>query len=211
MRTPGHKAPRGGADRRRAGLCMLALLLAGCAASRPGIGIAPAPGAPVVAVLPFDNLSERTDAGDVTTRIFVAQLSGLGVCRVLEPGEVEAALEGAQIRSASVLTYAQIKELGERLKTRHLLMGTVLESTKLRTAETEVPAVGVSLRLLSTTTGEVEWTGIRFRSGDDRETLFGWGRTYSAQKLTADLAEEMLRHFPRLPAEPLGPGGGELP
>lgn len=192
------------------GLLGVMVLALGCAGSRPGTGGPPRAGAPIVAVLPFDNLSERTDAGEVTTRIFVARLSELGAWRVIESGEVEAALEDARVRNTSVLTYAQIKALGERLRTRHLLVGTVLENTRLRTSETEVPAIGVALRLISATTGEVEWTEIKFRSGDDRETLFGWGRTYSAQKLTADLAEEMLKRLPRLPAEPAGSGGGEL-
>lgn len=191
-------------------LCGLALgtALGGCAAAVRSAG--PRAGAPVVAVLPFDNLSERTDAGDVTTRIFVARLAELGACRVIEAGEVETALEEARIRSSSVLTYAQIRTLGERLRTRHILVGTVLESTKLRTSDTEVPAIGVSLRLISTATGEVEWTALKFRSGDDKETVFGWGRTYSAQKLTADLAGEMLKQMPRLADEPAGSGGGEL-
>lgn len=189
-------------------LLTVVLLSSGCAAGFKSR--TPAARAAIVAVLPFDNLSDRTDAGEVATRIFAARLSAMGSCRIIEPGEVESALEEARVRTSSVLTYAQIRALGERLKTRHLLVGTVLENTKVRTADTEVPAVGISLRLISTTTGEVEWTAMTFRSGDDRETVFGWGRTYSAQKLTADLAEEMLRQLPRLADEPVGGGGGEL-
>jgi hypothetical protein len=66
----------------------------------------------------------------------------------------------------------------------------------------------VSLKLSEADSGRVIWTRVKFRSGEDHETLFGWGRVNSPQKLTAALAEDMLKSLPRISADYAGDGGG---
>jgi hypothetical protein len=36
---------------------------------------------------------------------------------------------------------------------------------------------------------------VDFRSGEDRETVFGWGRVNSTERLVEELATELLRDF----------------
>jgi hypothetical protein len=79
------------------------------------------------------------------------------------------------------------------------MVGSVLESGRVRTAYWEVPSVGLALRVLDVTTGQVVWADMKFKDGADGETLFGWGRQTNDQKLADQLVRDMLKDF-RLPA-----------
>ncbi|MEK7329659.1 MAG: hypothetical protein AAB113_02545 [Candidatus Eisenbacteria bacterium] len=192
-------ARRGGWTRWVAGGVGLALLLAGCAATRPAPPVA-APGAPLprVALLPLEDLSGRVDAGDIFTRILFVELVRTGACEVVESGIVEAAAETLHIRSTGSLARDDLHALGERLGVRYVMLGSLLESAAVKTAEGEVPSVGVTLKLLDAASARVVWAAVRFRSGEDRETVFGWGRRRDRAKLAAELAAEILKDF-RIP------------
>jgi TolB-like protein len=179
----------------------LGLLCVGCAAHapRPAAVAAPAAGLPRVAFLPLENLSGRGEAEDRLTRIFYSALAQTGTCEVVETGDVEAAYRDMRIRTTGMLTSQQAVRLGERLRARYLLTGSILEYAMVRTPDGEVPAVGVALRMLEADSARVVWTAMRVRTGEDRETIFGWGRELSQEKLAERLAREMFEKF-QLPA-----------
>jgi hypothetical protein len=53
--------------------------------------------------------------------------------------------------------------------------------------------------MLEADSARVVWTAMRVRTGEDRETIFGWGRELSQEKLAERLAREMFEKF-QLPA-----------
>jgi hypothetical protein len=114
---------------------------------------------------------------------------------MVEPGRVDEMMDSLSIRSGGSLTPAQIQALADSLRAPYVLMGSVLESGKLSTGSGDVPAVGATLRLVEAATGRVVWAGVHFRTGEDRETVFGWGRQLSLERLVSDLATDMLRDF----------------
>lgn len=185
-------------------LAMLAMLACGCAG--PGHALRPAPpalaGHPRVALLPLENLTGRPDAGAALTPIFFSELVRTGACEVISPGDVDAALDSLRIHPAGSLAPADLRRLGAALGAEVVMTGTVLENGTVRTPDGDVPAIGVSLLLTDVTSGRVLWAASRFRSGDDRETVFGWGRERSASRLAFQLAAEMFAGFHA------GPPGG---
>jgi len=52
--------------------------------------------------------------------------------------------------------------------------------------------VAATLRLVEIASGRVVWACHYSRTGEDRETVFQWGREHSQDKLIASLAVEML-------------------
>jgi TolB-like protein len=174
---------------RRATLLLGAALLAASAAGAEG----PAR----VAVFPFENLSGKADAGELLTRVFFSELASRGSCQVIEPGVVDAALDSLGIRNPSSLTSAQLRAAGDTLRADRIVLGSVLESGTVRGDEGDLPSVGLSIRLVDPASGTVLWTGMKFRSGDDHETLFGWGRERSPERLASKLARDLVDRMTR--------------
>ncbi|MFN8586574.1 MAG: hypothetical protein U0704_02145 [Candidatus Eisenbacteria bacterium] len=185
-----------------AALACAALWAAGCGAhGAGGPGPMPAGGAKTsIAVLPLENLSSRAEFGDRVSRIVWSSVAASGRFEPLEPGEIETAMNDVRMRSSGMLTRDQVLKLSGRLKTRWLMLGTLLECGNVRTPDGEVPSVALSLRILDGGTGRVVWTGMRARTGDDRETVFGWGRVSSLERLTDVTVHELIAGI-RMPAE----------
>jgi len=156
-------------------------------------------------VLPFDNLTAEGSAGDVMTVVFFTEVGTQSHYEPVEAGIVAATLESLGVRSAGALSGDQLRTIGARLDAPRLLLGSVLESGTIRTAEGDLPSVGVTLKLLDAASGRVLWTKMGFKTGDDGETVFGWGREKSPRRLAARLAGELLRELP--PPGDRAPGG----
>ena len=185
---------------RAASVLTLSILLSGCAASippPPPVGVSST--LPRVALLPLENLSTRPDAGDRLSRVFVGVLGETRTCQAVQIADVEQVFTELRIRDASGVTRERVPEVAAKLDARWLMAGTILEYGTVRTPEGEVPSVGVSLRLLDGRDGRTAWSAMRVRTGEDQETLFGFGRVRSLDQLSERLARELLAGF-QLPA-----------
>lgn len=187
-----------GAIRQVSALIALSLLAIGPVASWE----AHAEGAPSrasVAVLPLENLSGRTELGERFSRLAWAAIGRDERFRVTDIGEVETAIGELRIRNAGLVSRDQVQRLARRLGVRWILAGTLLECGSARTPDGDVPAFGMTLRVLDGRTGEVVWADMRARTGEDRETIFGWGRESSLDRLAERTARDLIEHM-KLPA-----------
>lgn len=152
-------------------------------------------GHPRAALVPFENLAGREEQSQIFTKVFFAQLVGSGAFEMVDPSQVEAAMDSLGIRSAGSLAPTEMRALADTLHAPYLFLGSVLESGTIQGGGGTVPAVGATLRLIEAATGRVLWAGVHFRSGEDHETVFGWGRVTSTDRLISELASDMLRDF----------------
>ncbi len=182
-------------DRWITGIVLLSVL--GCAAgSRQMLRSGRVAGEqPRVAMLPLEDLSGQVEASDGFTRMVFAELVQSGTCRVTDSGAVLETMDSLSIRDGNSLTRDQLRTLAERLGVDFVLTGTLLESTTMKTGDGEVPVVGAALKLIEVATARVVWAEERFLTGEDRETVFGWGRQRSLKVLTGTLARDMMRDF----------------
>lgn len=194
---------------RAAGVLALAAVASGCAGTRPRSSHAPVaiPAGAVVAMLPFEDLSGRETIADAFTRVFMAELVRTGTFPVIEQGVVEDALDRLSIRSSRGMTSEEMHRLGDSLHVTHLLFGNVIEADALKSDEGEVPSVAATLRLVEIASGRVVWACHHSRTGEDRETLFQWGREHNQDKLIAKLAVEMLEDLRKAGARSGSRGG----
>ena len=172
-------------------------LALGCASTRPRGTAAPLelPAHPIVAVMPFEDLSGRVDVGEAFTRVFLAELVRSGSAEVVDPGTVSETVERLQIRTTVAMTRAEMRSLADSLPCTHLLFGSVLDAGTVRVADGDLPSVAATLRLVEASTGRVVWACDHSRTGEDNETLFGWGREHSRDRLLGQLAAEMMAEF----------------
>jgi hypothetical protein len=189
-------------------LLALAALAAGCAATAPRPAPAPGAAATSVVLLPLENLSGRAEYGDRLTRIVWTEVGASGRWDLVEPAEADAAIVEARVRTSLSMTRDQVQKVAQRSGARWLLAGTIIECGTARTPDGEVPTVSLALRLVDGRSGRVRWTDMRSRSGEDHETVFGWGRVTNLERLAQETARDLVAAI-RLPAEPdtLAPGG----
>lgn len=175
----------------------ISLLAGGCAGSAPprSHGGAVPMDHPRVALLPFENLSGREEQGRFFTQAFLAALVSTDAVEVVDLGQVEATVEVLRIRATGAPTRDQLAALGESLQVRYVLLGSVLEAGTIRTYDGDIPSAGASLRMVDVTNARIVWARAHVVTGDDRETVFGWGRERSAERLLTKLADDMLRPF----------------
>ena len=194
----------------------LALVLGAgaCAGARraPAVPAAPVATGPRqrLALLPLENLSDKTEYADRLTRVVWTALGRDPRFEVVESGEVDAVLSDLRIRSSGSLTRDQIEDASTRLRTRWIVAGTLLECGAAHTPDGDVPTVALSLRLLDGRTGRVAWTDMASHSGEDRETVFGWGRETSLEIVAERTAQELVGRM-YLPAPADSATGGKLP
>ena len=177
-------------------LLLLALLAtSGAPAVRKSVGGTIPGDHPRAALMPFENLSGREEQAQTFTKVFFAQLVASDAFEMVDPTRVEQAMDSLGIRASASMSPAQVKTMADTLHAPYLLFGSVLESATFQNENQSVPSVGATLRLVDAATGSVRWAGVHFRAGDDRETLFGWGRVRSVERLVSELASEMLVDF----------------
>ncbi len=179
---------------------LAALIVAGCAASGPAVRDAAGP-RPTVVMLPLENLSGRAEYGERFSRLVWTLLGRSGRFDMVDPGQVDAMLVELRIRSSGSLTTEQVLKTAGRLHARWVVAGTLLESGVVRSPEGDIPSFGLSLRVLDGSTGKVVWTDLRARTGQDRETIFGWGREENLERLAEATARDLIDHLqtPELP------------
>ncbi len=176
-------------------LCVALLCTAGAPAVRRSVGGTVPPDRPRAALMPFENLAGREEQSQLFTKVFFAHLVASGALEMVDPAQVEAAMESLGIRATGSMTSAEVRAMADTLHASYLLLGSVLESGSVQTPNGPVPSVGAALRLVQAASGRVPWAGVHFRSGEDRETVFGWGRVVSTERLISELAADMLRDF----------------
>ena len=148
-----------------------------------------------VAVVPFENLTDDRGAGARMSRYFVSELLAVEVFDVVEPGEVAAAMSIVGELRVAELTKEQIVQVGRELQAQGLFLGSVTESSSLRTGSHTKNVVTLDVRLVETETGAVIWSTTLTESGRGFWAgLFGTGgRTMSeVSRETAHTAIERL-------------------
>ena len=147
------------------------------------------PGSKKVAVLPFNNLSGRKDAGKIVTNTYLTELFKSGRFRVEEPGNVLQFMMQERIDVVGEMEIEKIQTLGKRLKVDGVLVGSVEEFDDGRGGPT---MVSITARLVESESGRVVWSEQRRKKGSDYIIIFGIGEVRSATALSQRIVAEMI-------------------
>jgi hypothetical protein len=174
------------------------LIMTGCAGGGPSAFLAdPLSGQWTVAVMPFANYTPARDAAPQLQQIAGLELFVLPHVSLVEPGIVEAALAEEPWILSDRIPPDVVDSLGVKTGADALLLGSVLEFGYRDSEVGPMPQVALSLRLIETPGGEILWSSVHSRDGEDRESVFGMGREQSLQSLAIATVREMIDTFPK--------------
>ncbi|MEE8577641.1 MAG: hypothetical protein V3T31_10335 [candidate division Zixibacteria bacterium] len=129
-----------------------------------------------VAVVPFENLTQEQGAGARISRFFIAELLATESFDVVEPGEVSRVLQDYGTLRTGDLTQQQIIDAGTALKVQGLFLGTINETSSLRSGSTTKHVVTITTRLVETETGSTVWSATHTEgSGSFAGSILGTG------------------------------------
>jgi hypothetical protein len=155
----------------------LVLALTGCA--RPQAYIHPTYDFSLVkkvAVLPLENLTADQQAGERVRKTVVAELLAAGVVDVIEPGQVNRALNQMNLQSVSSISAEDVKKLGAALGAQALFLGSLDVYDRISLGGGSFPEITISLRAIDPATGTIVWSATHSGGGVGIVgRLFGFG------------------------------------
>ncbi len=150
----------------------------------------------VVAVAPFENLTDFPNAGEAVADIFAAELIALGRYKVIERETTVRLAAETQLPWPSLIDRSYAVELGRKIQADAVVMGIVHEFNyrldKLRQAPRE-PAVSFTIRMVNVRSGAVIWASSNTRSSYDVFTSERDPVNRIAQKIARDMADGLLK------------------
>jgi TolB-like protein len=150
-----------------------------------------------VAVLPFINLSERRNAGEILALLFMRHLSSFRQLRVVETGVVRQQLLAARIIMDSGPSVRDAETVAALMDADFVLGGRVTRYVDYEGAG-GVPRVEFSTVMIERKTRKVVWSSDSYNEGSDGVLFFGRG--------TSKTAHAMATQMVRLTAEMIADG-----
>ncbi len=126
-----------------------------------------------VAVFPLDNLTSYPNAGLIMSDFIATDLYSTGLFRVMERNEVVQQAAAVNLPLPSRMNAEFARTLGEKLNVDGVIYGSVSEYWYPNTTGTDFsehllqgdePTVGVNIRMLDVTSGEIVWSNSMSRS-----------------------------------------------
>jgi TolB-like protein len=118
-----------------------------------------------VAVLPLENHSQDRQAAVRATRLLITELLAAGAVDVVEPGQVQAALDRLPGGVRTAPNTEQITELGKALGVQAILFGSVSQSENIRSGTVSIPVVTLDVHMVETETGAAVWAATHTEKG----------------------------------------------
>jgi hypothetical protein len=141
-----------------------------------------------LAVIPFFNLSERKNAGELMALHFIRQLREFENFQMIEPGVIRKSLLDMRVIMSDGISLADTDLVFDRLNADLILSGRVLDYQDYRGAE-GTPKVDFAAQIIERKSREVVWTVKSYGTGDEGVFFFDWGRVNTAHAMAAQMVK----------------------
>ncbi|HEY6913009.1 MAG TPA: hypothetical protein VI356_26755 [Myxococcales bacterium] len=154
-----------------------------------------------IAVLPFQNLTRRRNAGDVVSLAFVRQLQSLASVRVTEPGVLRDDLLRFRVVLQGGISLDVARMTMELVHADLALTGVVRSFDDALNAD-GVPRLEYTVMLLDRRGDEVVWRSTSYSQGDDGVFFFDAGKVSTVGDLACRMAQSTVRAMIDRPPTP---------
>ncbi|ABS26037.1 hypothetical protein [Anaeromyxobacter sp. Fw109-5] len=143
-----------------------------------------------IAVVPFQNRTQREHAGEVASLQLTRALAGIRGYRVLEPAVVREEMLRRRIVVQEGVSRETVRMLRGGLEADYVIGGMVTRYDEARGAK-GIPAVDVTVTMLETATGRVAWHSRSEGRGNDGVVLFDLGTIRNTEELSCRLLAQV--------------------
>jgi len=146
-----------------------------------------------IALFPFKNFSEERNALMQVTPILRDRLERMGF-EVVDQAALNGFLLKERIRSTTYVIGETAHKVGEKLGAKAILLGSI--NTFFSEKD---PQVGLSTRLVDTSSGSILWANHASAAGTDFRTFLGLGTIRSVGRLTSVVVDKLLASLTMAP------------
>ena len=182
-------------------LSLLVVVCPGCY-SRPGPNSYLRPGTDQskidkVAVFPFHNNTQVSEASSIVTKAFIAELFERKKLKVEFPGNIRSFLISRRIIVRTGVDLETIKLMAKRLGVDAFILGEVDEYIGVDDRKKAViPIVSIRSRMVDGRSGKILWMAQLRRTGNDYIKVLDFGKVRSVAALTRRVVGEMVQTMP---------------
>ena len=144
-----------------------------------------------VAVVPFNNLGSRKNAGEIMGLQFLSALANCKNFEVLDPGAVREKLLQFRVIMDQGLSVSDADILFQSADIDLIIGGTVYEYEDNR-GSYGAPKVEFSVQVFEKKSREVVWSSDSYNQGDDGVFFFDVGRSTTAQAMAARMVRRVV-------------------
>jgi len=139
-----------------------------------------------VAVVPFVNLTDRKNAGEIVALHFVDKLTRAGNIAIVEPGLVREQLLKYRIimQSGPSIANAELISSESSLGADLVFSGTVFDYQD----SAGIPKIDFSVKIIHARSRSLVWSSRSYNDGNDGVFFFDFGRIYTAHRLVSEMA-----------------------
>lgn len=129
-----------------------------------------------VAVMPFENLSRESQAGERVRDVFANSLLSTGAVYVIPAGEVSRGIARAGILNPAVPSGEEIAKFAGIIKVDAVITGTVTEYGAVTSGSATANVVSMNVQMIETQSQRIVWTASATEGGISIwDRLFGAG------------------------------------
>jgi len=146
-----------------------------------------------VAVLPFENGTERRGAALIVDDLMAVALFQVGPFAVADPGEVRRALQTLGLAPYGGIELDALHKIGDAAGVDAVILGRVEDYNEgLRPGTSTSPSIALDARMLDTKTGRILWMGYHSARGEDSQIVLEFGKIKSMVPLALKVIAELV-------------------
>ncbi|OHE56068.1 MAG: hypothetical protein A2Z47_02055 [Thermodesulfovibrio sp. RBG_19FT_COMBO_42_12] len=168
-------------------LCFLLFAISSGYAAQPSTPNPSNP--PLVAIFPFENLSEDKNALASIMPVLRSRLETKGL-EILSEDALNRFLLKERIRSTGYISSDMARKSKENLNVSAILVGSINSFSSK-----ENPEVGLSARLINSSDGAILWANHISATGEDFTKILRLGRIGTVERLTSKVVDKLLESF----------------
>jgi len=147
-----------------------------------------------IAVLPFENLSERKGAGKVLKDIFSVSLFKYSTFDVIDSGRIKNAIVTYKVWPYGGVDLKGLKKIKSALDADAVIIGVVEDYNEglKKGGITSSPEITIYARMVETESGRILWTSEDSAKGEDTQVVLDFGVIKSAVELAKRVTKKMI-------------------